>query len=85
MDLIETTEGKGILMDLKYCERCGGLFIRPRGSCREHCGGCQIHLEERPPRKQRRRMEAHEPESVTLEGCVHIGCVLGFADVEVRA
>ena len=28
-------------LELKYCELCGGLWIRPKGSARTHCGGCR--------------------------------------------
>lgn len=29
-----------IEVELKYCERCGGLWIRPCGSERVFCGNC---------------------------------------------
>jgi hypothetical protein len=27
-------------LELKYCERCGGLWLRPRGSPRIYCRPC---------------------------------------------
>jgi len=30
-----------ILIELKYCERCGGLWLRPQGSGAVYCAGCQ--------------------------------------------
>jgi len=27
-------------LELKYCERCGGLWLRRRGSARVYCRGC---------------------------------------------
>ena len=29
-----------IQLELKYCERCGGLWLRPRGSELVFCGSC---------------------------------------------
>lgn len=29
-----------IQLELKYCERCGGLWLRPKGSDLVFCGGC---------------------------------------------
>lgn len=29
-----------IQLELKYCERCGGLWLRPRGSELVFCGAC---------------------------------------------
>lgn len=31
---------QGIQMELKYCERCGGLWLRPRASDLVFCGAC---------------------------------------------
>jgi LSD1 subclass zinc finger protein len=36
-----------ILIELKYCERCGGLWLRPQGAERVYCAGCQALLEAR--------------------------------------
>jgi len=32
MDFIDTMEGSEIQVELKYCERCGGLWLRPQGT-----------------------------------------------------
>jgi len=32
MDFIGTMEGSEIQVELKYCERCGGLWLRPQGN-----------------------------------------------------
>lgn len=33
-------------VELKYCERCGGLWIRPCGSERVFCGSCAPKMAE---------------------------------------
>jgi len=35
MDFIGTIEGSEIQVELKYCERCGGLWLRPQRTFRE--------------------------------------------------
>lgn len=35
-----------IEVELKYCERCGGLWVRPCGSGRIFCGSCAPKMEE---------------------------------------
>lgn len=37
---MEDVETRGIALELKYCERCGGLWLRPRGSDLIFCAGC---------------------------------------------
>jgi len=33
-------ESHAIQLELKYCERCGGLWLRPKDSDLIFCGGC---------------------------------------------
>lgn len=40
-------------LELKYCERCGGLWIRPQGGEEVYCGKCVNAIRELPPVKQR--------------------------------
>ena len=35
-----------IRMELKYCERCGGLWVRERASAEIYCANCAAALEE---------------------------------------
>jgi len=41
MNFIEQFESTGIQLELKYCERCGGLFLRPSTSEHAYCGNCE--------------------------------------------
>lgn len=44
--------------ELKYCERCGGLWMRPAGDARPYCDACAPLMAE--PRTQRKRAPAGE-------------------------
>jgi Zn-finger nucleic acid-binding protein len=33
-------------LELKYCERCGGLWLRPAGTSKVYCGGCAPAMSE---------------------------------------
>lgn len=37
---METSEWVVIQLELKYCERCGGLFLRRQGIGEVYCVGC---------------------------------------------
>lgn len=37
------------LVELKYCERCGGLWLRLAGSARIYCAICSKAMAELPP------------------------------------
>ena len=39
-DKIECTDSE---VELKYCERCGGLFFRLLGASLVYCGACMQH------------------------------------------
>jgi hypothetical protein len=42
-----------VRMELKYCEHCGGLWVRERGTGVVYCDKCQGQLEEMPVRKRK--------------------------------
>jgi len=35
-------------LELKICERCGGLWLRPAGSAWSYCGPCKVQVDELP-------------------------------------
>jgi uncharacterized Zn finger protein (UPF0148 family) len=54
---VETGVVDVVRMELKYCERCGGLLVRRSGEPRVYCALCeqrmgQVALAPRPNRKQ---------------------------------
>jgi len=61
MNFKSELEGQVIHVELKYCERCGGLWLRPEGAEEVYCAKCRAVLaampnaDEAPVRKARRR------------------------------
>jgi len=41
-------------LELKYCERCGGLWLRPSGGSQVYCAACGREMAQLPP-------ASHEP------------------------
>lgn len=77
MNFISEIEGQEILVELKYCERCGGLWLRPQGTDGIYCATCRVLLAampdpgQAPPRQSRRRRRqarAQEPETAGTQG-----------------
>jgi hypothetical protein len=55
-EFMEINQAAIIHLELKYCERCGGLFLRRQALGEIYCGGCaeqMVHA--RPGRLSRRR------------------------------
>lgn len=46
-----------VRMELKYCECCGGLLLRPAGTETIYCAGCAAHVRELAPPRTRKRGE----------------------------
>ena len=40
---------KRLSLELKYCERCGGLWLRPVGGEQIYCSACGRAMAELPP------------------------------------
>jgi hypothetical protein len=61
MNFTGSVEDQWIQLNLKYCERCGGLWLRSEGASGVYCGSCSAHFAQRPapgevgPLKRRRR------------------------------
>jgi len=41
-----------VRMELKYCEHCGSLWLRPSGTGAVYCESCQPKVAELPPPKK---------------------------------
>ncbi|HEY3974313.1 MAG TPA: hypothetical protein VGM18_15010 [Candidatus Sulfotelmatobacter sp.] len=47
-------EGKnGVAMELKYCEHCGGLWVRESGAGTVYCDKCEAKVADLPAPKKR--------------------------------
>ena len=95
MEFIGTMEGSEIQVELKYCERCGGLWLRPQGTNGVYCASCRVCLAampnpgEAPPRRARSRRKARaratDVQREDLQSPAQIENLQGVAAVEVRA
>jgi Zn-finger nucleic acid-binding protein len=94
MNVIDVTVEEAIQLDLKYCERCGGLWLRRKGTSGVYCAGCKEHFEAlpnrgaAPPRKVRRRKSraaAKNAHADPAERSGHIEHIEGTASMEVWA
>jgi hypothetical protein len=95
MNFIGSMEGEEIQVELKYCERCGGLWLRPQGAEGVYCAGCRVALAampnpgEAPPRKARSRRKTRAQgkhlQREDLQCQARIECLQGVAAMEVRA
>ncbi|MGD0792605.1 MAG: hypothetical protein ABR920_12625 [Terriglobales bacterium] len=94
MDFIGRMEGSEIQVELKYCERCGGLWLRPQGTDGVYCASCRVRLAampdpgEAPPRKARRRKARSQGTDVQkddLQSPARIDYLQGVAAMEVWA
>jgi hypothetical protein len=45
----ESSRRNDLCFELKYCERCGGLWLRPVGGGQIYCVGCGREMAELPP------------------------------------
>ncbi len=94
MNFISRMEGQEIQVELKYCERCGGLWLRPQGADGVYCASCRVRLAampdpgEAPPRRARRRKARAQGPGVqkeNLQSPARIECLQGVASMEVWA
>ena len=95
MNFIGRMEGDEIQVELKYCERCGGLWLRARGTDGVYCSSCRLCLEampnpgEAPPRKARSRRKARRQETAVqranLPNTVRIEFLEGVATMAVHS
>jgi hypothetical protein len=94
MNVINEMQGGEILVELKYCERCGGLWLRPEGTSGVFCASCHTILEampdpdEIPALRPTGRRRARLPEGAklgTLRTSSQVDELQGVAATEVRA
>ncbi len=82
-----------MLIELKYCERCGGLWLRPQGADAVYCAGCRVLVEAKqnptvtpsPKPRPRKGHQGTGKQRVDLHGSGRIDSLEGIATIEVRA
>jgi Zn-finger nucleic acid-binding protein len=57
-------EASDIQVELKYCERCGGLWLRPQGGAGVYCSACRTSLAELEERMNSPNHAARSPRKV---------------------
>jgi len=93
MNLMSRMSDQGIQLDLKYCERCGGLWLRPQGTNGVYCASCSEHLAAMPTRgeapspkaRRRRRKPVKKVHRDEMATGVEINCLEGLGALEAWA
>lgn len=72
-------------LELKYCERCGGLWLRLQGTTCVYCDTCRVRLEAMPhvDGTRRGRVRRRKPD-LEINQDVRIDCLQGVSMMEVR-
>jgi uncharacterized Zn finger protein (UPF0148 family) len=76
---METESLEIIRLELKYCERCGGLWIRARGTGEIYCPACSVEMLELPAARGRRKPRLPVNHRVELKSCKVLFVVCGEA------
>ena len=64
---MEVDEVEIIELELKYCERCGGLWLRTCGSERVYCGPCADKVHDPMQRKKRGGVASKSTDAIAPE------------------
>lgn len=86
MNFISCTEGPKTRLELKYCERCGVLWLRPQGDSEAYCGSCRVRMADmpRPVEERSSKPRLPHPKPEDLQGQVQIEYLQAVTELEVR-
>jgi len=74
---------KQVRLELKYCERCGGLWLRECGAGVVYCPNCQPRMAELPiPKKKPHRVNLPVGRRAWIESYEVVSGQPGEGDVE---
>ncbi len=79
MNFISVVTEERVSMELKYCERCGGLWLRREGEAGVYCAECRARVAARD------RMLGKTRGLPPAQGIAPISVLLGVAEMEVKA
>ena len=57
-------------MELKYCERCGGVWFRAKDAAEVYCPGCVPQMADMPKPKRKRVVVVAVNSVDEIEGCL---------------
>jgi hypothetical protein len=67
---MESLEDVLVAMELKYCERCGGLWFREKDAAEVYCPDCVPQMADMPKPKRKRVVVLAVNSVEELEGCL---------------
>ena len=67
---MESLEDVLVPMELKYCERCGGLWFRERDVAEVYCPGCVPQMADMPKPKRKRVLVVAVNSVDEIGGCL---------------
>ena len=56
-----------IRLELKYCERCGGLWMRTWGTADVYCPSCAVLMADLPAARRRRKPQSLANDRVEIK------------------
>lgn len=86
MNFITWTGGSKAQLELKYCERCGVLWIRSQGKSEVYCGSCRARMADmpRPVEERSSKPRLPCPKAEDLQGQAQIEYLQAVTELEVR-
>ena len=90
MNFMDGMEVGDKLVELKYCERCGGIFLRKPGEQKVFCMLCSLHVARQfavEVTRERSFLSSKRKKTMRREARVNTGeirCLQGVACMEVR-
>lgn len=78
-------EGPATGLELKYCERCGSLWLRLQGDSEVYCTSCRTRMAElpRPSREPGSKPRLPHPDPDDIQCQWQIKSLQGVVEVEV--
>ncbi len=81
-----TWQGPSRGLELKYCERCGGLWVRLQGETEVYCVKCRRQMAglPRPSAEPSTKPRLPRPDRDDVQCQCELGTLHAIAEVEVR-